>query len=120
MVTICLLGTPENFKGAAQKNWQIIKNIGLPVLFTPSIEEINSSIKTNDLIVDAIFGTGLNRAITGYYYQVIHLINSKNNPVFSIDIPVSYTHLYIPVMNTSMGNRDTLIKAQKRTGRRNT
>lgn len=87
MVTICLLGTPENFKGAAQKNWQIIKNIGLPVLFTPSIEEINSSIKTNDLIVDAIFGTGLNRAITGYYYQVIHLINSKNNPVFSIDIP---------------------------------
>lgn len=86
-VRICLLDKPEKMKGAAQKNWQIIKELQLPIFFTPSVVKLDSLIRSNDLIIDAIFGTGLTREVSGYYYQIIQSINKKNNPVISVDIP---------------------------------
>lgn len=41
----------------------------------------------DSLIVDAIFGTGLNRPPTGLAEQAIQLINKAQRPVISIDIP---------------------------------
>lgn len=86
-VKICLLGNPEKFTGAAKKNWQIIERLNLPLFISPKIEELNSLISPKDIIIDAIFGTGLTRDISGYYYQIIQLINEKDNKVISIDIP---------------------------------
>lgn len=39
------------------------------------------------LIVDAMFGSGINKNITGKYYNTIKKCNSLNLPVVSIDIP---------------------------------
>lgn len=86
-VKICLLDNPEKFKGVAQKNWQIIEKLPLPIFLTPSETELNSLIMPNDIIIDAIFGTGLTRDISGYHYQIIQLINEKNNRIISVDIP---------------------------------
>ncbi len=86
-VKICFLDNPEKFTGAAQKNWQIIKKFNLPIFISPSPEELNSLINPGDIIIDAIFGTGLTRDISGYYYSIIQLINEKDNQVISIDIP---------------------------------
>jgi hydroxyethylthiazole kinase-like uncharacterized protein yjeF len=86
-VRICLLDNPEKYRDAAQKNWQIIKELKLPVLLSPSAEELNSLISPDDIIIDAIFGTGLSREISGYFYQIIQSINNKDNQVISIDIP---------------------------------
>ena len=46
----------------------------LPVLFP------------NDLIIDAIFGSGLNKEVEGLYAQVIDVINGSNATVIAIDI----------------------------------
>lgn len=86
-VRICLLDSPEKFKGAALKNWLILQALNLPILFSPSVAELDSLIMPDDIIVDAIFGTGLTRDITGYHSQVIQLINERKNPVLSVDIP---------------------------------
>lgn len=41
----------------------------------------------SDLIIDAIFGTGLTRPVTGFYRKTIHWINGQKTPKISVDIP---------------------------------
>lgn len=45
------------------------------------------TINENDIIIDGIFGTGLNRPLTGGFESVVKLINKCKATVFSIDIP---------------------------------
>ncbi len=41
----------------------------------------------NDLIVDAIFGSGLSRPIGGFTAEIVQHINQSNCPVIAVDIP---------------------------------
>ncbi|WP_407331988.1 NAD(P)H-hydrate dehydratase [Enterovibrio sp. 27052020O] len=43
--------------------------------------------KTSDVIIDALFGTGLSRDVSGRYRDAITLINASSSPVLAIDIP---------------------------------
>lgn len=57
-----------------------------------SYTEVSKSFTTpditpNDLIIDGLFGTGLNKPLSGGFAAVAHFINSKGATVFSIDIP---------------------------------
>ena len=40
-----------------------------------------------DMIVDAIFGTGLDRVVSEPYAEVIGWLNQQNKPVLAVDIP---------------------------------
>ena len=62
---------------ALGKNVQIIK---------ASNWENNISIQA-DLIIDALFGIGINRDLVGVWQQIVDSINKSNIPVLSIDIP---------------------------------
>lgn len=46
-----------------------------------------SSIAEYDIVIDALFGTGLSRAVTGAYARTIDRINAGQNVVVSVDIP---------------------------------
>lgn len=50
-------------------------------------EEQFPELKHDCIIVDAIFGAGLNRPIEGLEKQVVNKINLSNFPVISIDLP---------------------------------
>ncbi len=57
-----------------------------------SVEELTNSkpmpdFSKYDLIIDAIFGTGLSKPIVGYYARVIDSINKQKCPIYSVDIP---------------------------------
>jgi NAD(P)H-hydrate epimerase len=41
----------------------------------------------HDLIIDALFGTGLDRAPAGAWGEVIEAINRAGHPVVAVDIP---------------------------------
>jgi NAD(P)H-hydrate epimerase len=86
-VKVLVLGDPSNFKGAAKLNYEIITRLPVEVQRLASVEELRDEISHFDLIVDAIFGTGLSRDVGGVYRSAIEIINQSGKPVLSIDIP---------------------------------
>ena len=45
------------------------------------------SLPDNCVIIDALFGSGLNKPVTGVYADIIHFINGAGHRVVAIDIP---------------------------------
>ena len=85
--TICILTDEDKFKGEAKKNLEIVKNIGLPIHRITEASDLNPYLLDSDLVIDAIFGTGLNRDVRGIYADAIDAINDSYVPVLSVDIP---------------------------------
>ncbi|AZB28826.1 NAD(P)H-hydrate dehydratase [Chryseobacterium balustinum] len=56
-----------------------------------SLRDFNETLRYNfdekTVFIDALFGTGLSRKPEGIFKKVIEVLNSKNNPKISIDIP---------------------------------
>lgn len=50
-------------------------------------EAFLSTVKPNTIIVDGLFGSGLNRPLKGEYAQIVNWINKSNCIVVAIDIP---------------------------------
>ncbi len=86
-VTVFVLGDRSRFEGAAKQNFDIVNKLQIDVIDLQDAEMALETINQADAIVDAIFGTGLNRDVKGIYKEVIDLINASQKTVFSIDIP---------------------------------
>ncbi|MCR4558806.1 MAG: NAD(P)H-hydrate dehydratase [Bacteroidales bacterium] len=52
-----------------------------------SVEDDFPEISEGDVVVDAIFGTGLNREITGLLAKLVEKINTSGARVIAVDIP---------------------------------
>ncbi|MEG0423648.1 MAG: NAD(P)H-hydrate dehydratase [Erysipelotrichaceae bacterium] len=61
-----------------------LKQLSHPIILHQQLKK--SDFKNIDLIVDALFGIGLNRPITGVYADWIEQINAAKLPTLSIDI----------------------------------
>lgn len=80
-VEVILVSEPE-FRGDALTNYNAIVNMGVKI--TPFSQIYPKSV---DLIIDAIFGTGLNQDVRGVYKEAIDYINSQPCPKIAVDIP---------------------------------
>ena len=63
-------------------NEKIARNMDIPVHDWSA-----NSLRKTSLIVDAIFGTGLNRIVSGIYADAINAINESDCRCISLDIP---------------------------------
>lgn len=86
-VTVFVLGDHSRFEGAAKQNFEIIKKLQIKIIDLQDISSALEIVKCSDAIIDAIFGTGLDREVKGIYEDVISMINFSKKKVFSIDIP---------------------------------
>jgi hydroxyethylthiazole kinase-like uncharacterized protein yjeF len=86
-VTVFILGDRFQFKGAAKQNLDIVDRLQIEVLDLQDVSSAKDPVQRTDAIVDAIFGTGLDREVKGKYKDVIDMINVSKKTVFSIDIP---------------------------------
>ena len=89
-VQIFLVSPPDRFTGDALTNLQIAQNLDLPfvqILSEDDLGQLKNPLRTCDLIVDAIFGTGLRGAVRGYIADVIECINAAACPVVAVDLP---------------------------------
>jgi NAD(P)H-hydrate epimerase len=79
-VRLALLGSPEKLKGDAATNAQRWKG---PVL---SLDD-SFMLADNPLVVDALFGAGLQRPIEGIPAQIIEVINTRGMDCVAVDVP---------------------------------
>ena len=88
-VVIVLCGDKDKFKGEAKVNFDIARRLGIGIeeLNFNYIESIRETAGKADLIVDAIFGTGLSGELKEEYKRLIEAINGLNKPVLAVDIP---------------------------------
>jgi NAD(P)H-hydrate epimerase len=84
---VFLLDDKNKFRGAAQTNMAIIDKLPIEVLKLESSAAAKKDVAHCDIIVDAIFGTGLDRDVAGLAADVIALINKSKKKVLSLDIP---------------------------------
>ena len=66
-VKVFILGNPEKFRGAARTNLKILKQLPIVVQTLASVKKIKMDVLHSHGIVDAIFGTGLDREVSGLY-----------------------------------------------------
>jgi NAD(P)H-hydrate epimerase len=77
----------DDYKGDVLINLNIIRKLGIKIYKINNLLNFKSKILKSDIIIDAIFGTGLNREVTGIYKDVINIINKSKKFIVSIDIP---------------------------------
>lgn len=94
-VSVIVVGNLEKMTPSSKINYNIVKNMDIEIFHSDEFDlayciSVNSN--KNIIIIDSIFGVGLNRNIEGKYKDIIEGINliSSNNynvSVISIDIP---------------------------------
>jgi NAD(P)H-hydrate epimerase len=80
---------PRDLKGEARLHHGIFVRAGgrTRLLTPPSKARFARDIAESDLVVDALFGTGLNAPIAGFPARVIDAVNASGRPVVSVDVP---------------------------------
>ncbi len=86
-------------------NYNRLKDMGKPQILLLQSEEDFPEISSNDFVIDAVFGIGLNRAAEGWVAELIKHINNSRAFVLSIDMPSGLFTNKIP------SSEDAVIKA---------
>jgi hydroxyethylthiazole kinase-like uncharacterized protein yjeF len=89
-VSVFLVGRVSEVRGDARTNLEILGRLGLSVVEIADSQawELHfSEIGDCTLIVDAIFGTGLNAPVSGLMETVVADVNASGIPVVAIDLP---------------------------------
>jgi len=89
-VKVYLLTDPKALRGDAEINYHIFSRMKGEVISVPSskdYQKVKRELEKFDLLIDGIFGTGLDAEVRGYYREVIDHLNTLQRPIVAIDIP---------------------------------
>ena len=85
-----LFGAADGVEGDAGRNLAIANNLGVSVVEITDRDAwdgVQSAVGDCDVLVDAIFGTGLNKPLDNFLAAVVGDVNAWDVPVVSIDLP---------------------------------
>jgi ADP-dependent NAD(P)H-hydrate dehydratase / NAD(P)H-hydrate epimerase len=89
-VSVFLIGRVAEVAGDARINLDILGRLGQTVVEVAdetAWELHGAEISGHDLIIDAMFGTGLTTPLTGFYETVVADLNESGVPIVAIDLP---------------------------------
>jgi len=89
-IKVFLLTEPKSLRGDAEINYQIFSRMKGEVISIPSskdYQKVKKDLEKFGLLIDGIFGTGLDAEVRGYYREVIDHLNALKKPIVAIDIP---------------------------------
>ena len=108
-VHVYLFGTSESVTGDARANLDVLRALGIEVVEiadTAAWELMASQVLGADLVIDALFGTGLRGPLTGLAAAVVTDVNASNRPVVAVDLPsglsADHPDLDGPVMEATL------------------
>lgn len=88
---VALLASPFSLKGDAAVNLRRFQKAGGRCHAVDKESALDSVLapllQTSEMLVDAIFGTGLNAPVTGLPASAITLMNASGRPIVAIDLP---------------------------------
>jgi len=89
-VPVFVIGSLADVRGDARHNLEVLGRLGASVVEIGDEQawELHfSEISQCDLVVDAMFGTGLRRALGGMYPTIVGDLNGSGLPVVAVDVP---------------------------------
>lgn len=90
-VRVFLAGSAWMLSGDAKTNFDMLSSYQISVLTQDQALALEGIINQSDWVVDAMFGTGLDREVSGLYDQIIKYVNKVhdrgNLKVMAVDIP---------------------------------
>lgn len=87
-VRVLLCGNRQRMSADTREMERRLNGLGGSVEdFDPGEDGLKSKLESAGVIIDAIFGIGLNREVSGPALDAIRLINGSGAPVVSADIP---------------------------------
>lgn len=99
----CYIIRANNYSEDLRINIERLKETSCNLNFINKIQDF-PEINKDSLIIDAIFGSGLNKEATGLYADIIKKINNSGCEVISIDFPSGF-------FNENNNNSENIIRA---------
>jgi hydroxyethylthiazole kinase-like uncharacterized protein yjeF len=87
---VFLAGDADRVSGDVQANFEAWRGIGGEVQWLPPgapLSTLREAIARGGIVVDALFGTGLDRPIEGWLADVVLAMNASSGPRFAVDLP---------------------------------
>ncbi|MEG2440297.1 MAG: NAD(P)H-hydrate dehydratase [Acetivibrio sp.] len=88
--SVLFVGNEEKASEETKRQLQIGRNLNLPIFISNGNFKENfniEKIREYTVIVDAVFGIGLSKAVTGVQEEIIKAVNQSRAKKFSVDIP---------------------------------
>jgi ADP-dependent NAD(P)H-hydrate dehydratase / NAD(P)H-hydrate epimerase len=83
-------GNADRVAGDVRVNFDAWRGIGGEVQWLPPgapLSTLRESLARGEVVVDALFGTGLDRPIEGWLADVVLAMNAASGPRFAVDLP---------------------------------
>jgi NAD(P)H-hydrate epimerase len=82
-----IVGDPVRVRGDAAVNLAVLRALGLAVHVVENAMDLSVLAETASLLVDGVFGTGLDRPITGLYAEALLAMSAAARPTLALDLP---------------------------------
>jgi len=89
-VQACLAAPAAEIGGDAQVNLSALRQAGVPLVdvsTSSSWETVRADLGGFDLVIDALFGTGLTRPLAGHWRSIARDLDALDVPLTSVDLP---------------------------------
>lgn len=89
-VLFILLKPRENPSEEFQINFNILKSLNANMIIIDNIDkldEIQQLIEEFPIVIDSIFGIGLDRKLNDFYLKIIDIINNSKKKIIAVDVP---------------------------------
>lgn len=108
-VAILFIGEDDKCTPQMKAQLEQAKKLGIPLENRNKLTEYN-------IIIDALFGVGLSRAVTGVFEETIRQINESKGIVYAVDIPSGISAEDGSVLNTAVKADETVTFGHNKIG----